>query len=161
MLLHLFPQTIGNRNRVAPRLLLVTKSSEVKGMDTPKILVIDDDKLVRWSVSMVLGRAGYLIQEAASGGEGLAALRSNPPDLVLLDITLPDMDGFSVLKTIRQSHPNLPVLMMTADATSETTREAVRLGARGHLDKPCDPDLLQTAVSDALQSAKPQSQKGR
>ncbi len=130
-------------------------------MGPPTILIIDDDKLIRWSVSMVLGRAGYLIHEAASGGEGLAAIRTNPPDLVLLDITLPDMDGFAVLKTIRQSHPNLSVLMMTADATSETAREALRLGARGHLEKPCDPDLLQTAVSDGLQSAKPQSQKGR
>jgi len=121
-------------------------------MPAPRILVIDDEKLIRWSVSKVLERGGYRVSEAATGKDGLAAIEADPPDLVLLDITLPDLDGFSVLKAIRQSRPELPVLMMTADATRETARQAFHLGARGHLDKPFDPASLQAAVSDALQS---------
>ena len=121
-------------------------------MSTPLILVIDDDKLTRWSVSMLLGRAGFRTQTAASGKEGLDAIRDVAPDVVLVDITLPDMDGFAVLKAIHQPYPNLPVLMMTADATSETVREAVRMGAYGHLEKPCESDSLQAAVSGALRS---------
>lgn len=121
-------------------------------MPAPTILVIDDEKLIRWSVSKVLERAGYRVSEAATGKDGLAAIEAGSPDLVLLDITLPDLDGFSVLKAIRQSRPELPVLMMTADATRETARQAFHLGARGHLDKPFDPASLRAAVSDALLS---------
>jgi CheY-like chemotaxis protein len=121
-------------------------------MSPTAILIIDDDKLIRWSLSTVLGRAGYRVHEAATGQEGLAAVESGTPDLVLLDIMLPDMDGFSVLTAIHQAHPDLPVLMMTADATADTAKQALRLGARGHLDKPCDPAVLLAAVSEALQS---------
>jgi len=121
-------------------------------MPVPRILIIDDEMLIRWSVSKVLERAGYRVSEAATGKDGLAAIEAGSPDLVLLDITLPDLDGFGVLEAIRQDHPEIPVLMMTADATRETAERAFRLGARGHLDKPFDPASLQAAVSDALQS---------
>lgn len=124
-------------------------------MSSATILIIDDDKLIRWSMSAVLGRAGYRVQETATGKEGLAAVESGEPDLVLLDVELPDMDGFAVLQAIRQAHPDLPVLMMTADATTETARQAIRLGARGHLDKPCESVMLLAAVSEALQSSAP------
>ncbi len=124
-------------------------------MPTPTILVVDDDKLIRWSVSVVLGHAGYRVHEAATGKEGLAAVLDRPPDLVLLDIALPDLDGFTVLEAIRKLHPDLPVLMLTADATTETARQAARLGARGHLDKPCESGVLLAAVSEALKLSTP------
>lgn len=127
-------------------------------MPSPTILIIDDDRLIRWSLSTVLGRAGYSAQEAATGKEGLVAVQSRRPDLVLLDVKLPDMDGFAVLQAILEAHPNLPVLMMTAEATAETARHALRRGACGHLDKPCDPAVLLTAVSEALQSTVPPRQ---
>ncbi len=127
-------------------------------MPTPTILVVDDDKLIRWSVSVVLGHAGYRVQEAATGKEGLAAVLEHRPDLVLLDIALPDLDGFSILEMLRKLRPDLPVLMMTADATNETARQAARLGARGQLDKPFDPTLLQVTVSEALKPAAPPDQ---
>jgi len=100
----------------------------------PTVLVIDDDKLVRWSVSMTLGRAGYRVHEAATGMDGLAAVRDCPPDLVLLDISLPDLDGLSVLKGIRQIHPEMPVLMITAEPKAETREQPLRLGAYAHLE---------------------------
>ena len=124
-------------------------------MSSTAILIIDDDKLIRWSLSTVLGRAGYHMREAATGIEGLAAIETSAPDLVLLDITLTDMDGFAVLKRIRHNHPELPVLTMTADATPETSRRAHDFGVRGHLEKPCDSAVLLTAVSKALQSITP------
>lgn len=122
-------------------------------MSSTTILIIDDDKLIRWSLSTVLRRAGYRLREAATGQEGLAAVESDAPDLALLDVKLPDMDGFAVLTAIHQVHPNLPVLMMTADATPETARQALRLGACGHLEKPCDSAVLQAEVSKALRRA--------
>lgn len=127
-------------------------------MSSAVILIIDDDKLIRWSLSTVLGRAGYRVQEAATGQEGLAAVECGEPDLVLLDVKLPDMDGFALLQAVRQARPNVPVLMMTADATTETARQAIRHGARGHLDKPCKSVMLLAAVSEALQSVTPPGQ---
>jgi len=127
-------------------------------MSAATILIIDDDKLIRWSLSTLLGRAGYRIREAATGKEGLAAVESGTPDLVLLDIMLPDMDGFAVLEAIRYAHPDLPVLTMTADATAETARQALRFGVHGHLEKPCDSAVLLAAVSEALQSITPPGQ---
>ncbi len=128
-------------------------------MDVPTILVIDDDKLIRWSLSATLSRAGYRIHEAATGQEGLAVIQRRAPDLVLLDIMLPDVNGFDVLVLIGRWYPDLPVLMMTAHATTETARKSKNLGARGHLDKPCDISKLRAAVSEALQPPRPPIQK--
>ena len=124
-------------------------------MSAATILIVDDDRLIRWSLTTILGRAGYRVCEAATGEEGLAAVESLTPDLVLLDIVLPDMNGFAVLGAIRHAHPKLPVLMMTADATAVTARQALRLGARGYLDKSFDATALLGEVSEALQSTTP------
>jgi len=119
-------------------------------MAAPTVLVVDDDKLTRFSLSKILGRAGYRIREAASATEGMAAIEEERPGLVLLDIRLPDRDGFAVLRAIRGSHPQLPVVMMTAHHTEDNAREASAQGAWGYLAKPCDPADLQTIVSTAL-----------
>jgi len=122
-------------------------------MATHTVLVVDDDKLTRFSLSKILGRAGYRIREAASATEGMAAIEEERPGVVLLDIRLPDRDGFAVLRAIRASHPQLPVVMMTAHHTEGMAREAKALGAWAYLAKPCDPAELQSMVSAAL--AKP------
>jgi DNA-binding response OmpR family regulator len=119
-------------------------------MGKPTVLIIDDDRLTRWSVSKVLERSGYRVREAVALKDGALALEEEPPDLVLLDIHLPDGDGFALLKTIRTSYPGLPVIMMTAHASPETERVALTLGACAHLAKPCDPAGLLAAVGEAL-----------
>lgn len=130
-------------------------------MSAATILVIDDDKLSRWSLSTLLGRAGHVVREAATGKEGLASLQEAAPQLVLLDIELPDMDGFAVLEKIRLACPDLPVLMMTADPTAESARRALRLGAQGQLHKPIDSVTLEAAVAQALKSSAPPGYAGR
>ena len=124
-------------------------------MPSPTILIIDDNRLIRWSVSALLGRAGFRVCEAATGAGGIAAVRLGLADLVLLDIGLPDQDGFSVLGVIRQVRPDIPVLMLTADTTSDSVKRTFCLGAQGHLGKPYDPAVLQAAVRGALKSAIP------
>jgi len=119
-------------------------------MATPLILIVDDDKLTRWSVSRVLSRAGYRVQEAATAAEGLVAVGRDRPDAVLLDIVLPDGDGFSALRAIYERHPRLPVILITAHGSEETARTARDLGARGHLTKPCNPAEICAALARAL-----------
>jgi len=119
-------------------------------MALPLVLIVDDDKLTRWSLSRVLTRASYQVQEAATAADGLAAIAGERPDAVLLDIVLPDGNGFSVLRTIHETHPRLPVILITAHGSEETARMARDLGARGHLIKPCNPAELCAALAVAL-----------
>jgi two-component system, OmpR family, phosphate regulon response regulator OmpR len=124
-------------------------------MTAPTVLVVDDDKLTRWSVSRILGRAGYRVREAASAEEGLHAIAEQRPEAVLLDVVLPDLDGFAVLRAIRQDYPGLPVILMTAHASRETLRAAMEFGAQGHLAKPCNPAELHAALSDVIRPCPP------
>ena len=119
-------------------------------MGAPTVLIIDDDRLTRWSVSRILERAGCQVREANSFAEGAASIKAQRPELVLLDVKLPDGDGFALLRSIQTTHPDLPVIMMTAHASLETAQEAESLGARGHLAKPCDPEKLLALVVGAL-----------
>jgi DNA-binding NtrC family response regulator len=114
------------------------------------ILVVDDDKLSRFSVSRILGRAGHRTREAATAQEGLAALEKEPSGVVLLDIRLPDGDGFAVLREIRARFPGVPVVLMTAHHVEGAAHTAAAMGAHAYLVKPCDPTELQSAVSAAL-----------
>lgn len=114
------------------------------------VLVVDDDKLTRWSLGRILARMGCEVREATSGDEGLAAIRERRPDLVLLDIILPDVDGLRVLEEVRRTHPDLPVLLMTAQPSPETRRRAQALHAEGYLEKPCHQAALERAVGAVL-----------
>ncbi len=115
-----------------------------------EILIIDDDMLTRWSLMQVLVRAGYRVRAAASAAEGLSNARETPPDLVLLDVQLPDGDGGSVLQAFRRSVPALPVVMMSADPAPETVQRLRRLGACDFLAKPCASILLLAVVASLL-----------
>lgn len=120
-------------------------------MPAATILIVDDDKLTRWSLSRVLARVGYRTREATTVAEGLAAIRTGAPDAVLLDVVLPDGDGFSMLHEIRGLHPRLPVIVMTAHASEETERMSRSLGARSHLVKPCNPAEVCAVLAEALE----------
>jgi two-component system response regulator GlrR len=124
-------------------------------MAVPSVLVVDDDKLTRFSVSKILDRAGYRVREARSAEEGIAAIQAERPSVVLLDIRLPDRDGFAVLRDIQACHPALPVVMITAHHSEDVARAATAMGASGYLPKPCDPATLRSAVSVALKTSPP------
>jgi DNA-binding NtrC family response regulator len=115
------------------------------------ILVIDDDRLTRWSPARVLIRAGYRVQEASSASEGLTRVQDAAPGLVFLDCRLPDGDGASVLQRLRELRPRLPVVMISADVTRETARRLCQLGAYASLAKPCAPASV-VALADTLLS---------
>lgn len=117
-----------------------------------KVLVTDDSVAIRRLLSKTLVAAGYEVTEAADGREALAACREDRPDLVLLDIDMPVMDGFSALQAMKADDRlhDLPVLFLTARTGSVDVASGLELGANDYLRKPCEPAELVARVEAAL-----------
>jgi two-component system, NtrC family, nitrogen regulation response regulator NtrX len=114
------------------------------------ILVVDDEKDIRISLSGILEDEGYQVVTAASGVEGLEKLREELPDLVLLDIWMPGMDGLETLEKIMNLQPHITVIMISGHGTIETAVRATKLGAFDFIEKPLSLDKVLIAVSNAL-----------
>src|SRR5689334_5331018 len=101
-----------------------------------KVLVADDERSICEAFGLLLEAEGHTALVASTGEEAMRLVSSARPDLVFLDVRMPDMDGIAVLKEIRQSDPKLPVVVMTAYGTLETASEALRNEAFDYLGKP-------------------------
>jgi len=120
-------------------------------MDTKaKILVVDDQEIVRLSQLRILASTHCNVEVVQDGNEALRAMERRPADLVLLDLRMPGMDGMSVLKAIKQKWPETEVVVITGYPTIETAKEAVRLGAYDYLAKPVGPDEVINAANGAM-----------
>jgi DNA-binding response OmpR family regulator len=117
---------------------------------THTILVIDDEPLLRHTLTLILQRAGYQVTQAADGNAALQCLQAGAYDLAFLDLKLPDTNGLSKLPEIRRRHADMPVLILTAHATLESAMEAVRQGARDYMLKPIDPKHILARVGEVL-----------
>jgi len=118
------------------------------------ILVIDDDDRLRKSFDRLLKEEGYKVISAASGEAGLDVFKKVIPDLVILDVRLPGMNGLETFKLIHQIEPKLPAIIMTAFGTTETAIEATKLGAFDYILKPFDiPDML-SVIKQALDAGR-------
>jgi len=121
----------------------------------PRILVIDDDAGVRESLRMTLEYDGYDVAGAATGQEGLALVEREAPDLVLLDVKMPGMDGLDVLTRLHSMHETLPIVMISAHGTPSAAVEAIRKGALDFLEKPFEStDRLRVTIQNALEQAR-------
>jgi len=118
----------------------------------PTILVIDDDKEVRYSLNRVLSSKHYIVQEAASGEEGVAAVKKQLPDVILLDNRMTGMSGVETLQHLRSVNPKQLVIFMTAFGTAQTAIEAMKYGAYDYVMKPFDPAKLIALVESALRT---------
>ncbi len=116
----------------------------------PKVLVIDDEQMIRWSIEQTVGAAGYEVVTAETAAEGLALFRELHPAVVFLDVRLPDASGLSVLRHINDAGGPTAVIVMTAFEEDCSPADAVRLGACGYLKKPFNFDELQTIVGRAV-----------
>ena len=115
-----------------------------------KILVIEDDQSMRWVLDKSLSREGYSVTSVPDGRSGISAAFEVAPDLVILDILMPDIDGLTVLRKIKESHPQLPVLIITAQNIMTHAVEAMRRGAYDYLPKPFDIAVLLERVDRGL-----------
>ena len=111
------------------------------------ILVVDDAAFMRMRMSKILTEAGYQVVQAENGLEAVEKYRSEKPDAVLMDITMPEMDGLTALREIRSLDPTARVAMVTALGQQQIVLEAVKSGAKDFLVKPCEGDRVLAAVS--------------
>ncbi len=118
---------------------------------TARILVIDDDPAVVDTLVTLLGEEGYGVSSAVTSDEGLRLFILSHPDLVLLDIALPGMNGIEMLKRIRSIAPTARVVMVSGVTDPARAREALELGALAWVDKPFDLAYLKRVVAMALQ----------
>lgn len=119
-------------------------------MSNEKVLIVDDEKLIRWSVRRQLEEWGYTALEAESGTGGLAQIRAEAPDLIVLDVRLPDLSGIEVLREIKQNYLSIPVIMITADPQLDDIKTAIKLGALDFVKKPLDFDEFQVTIANAI-----------
>ena len=117
----------------------------------PCILFVDDDAAFSRALGRELQRLKFRVITAASGAEAIAALNEATPDIVLLDLQLPDMSGLEVLAAVRERQPSANVIMLTGHGTIDTAIEAIRLGAFDYLSKPCPLDELQVRLQRAME----------
>jgi len=121
--------------------------------DTIKVLMVDDEEQFRATTKKILNRRGFETVLAGSGEEAINKLEENP-DVVILDIKMPGMDGHQALKEIKKRSPNLPVIMLTGHGALPSAREALVEGAFDYLSKPCDMDLLASKITEACRHGK-------
>lgn len=115
-----------------------------------KILVIDDDSSIRESLELYLAEEGHEVKTAPTGTEGLNEFVRMLPDVVILDIRLPDIDGFTVLEDLREDDEKIKVIMITAHHDMETTIKAMKEGAFDYIHKPINVDELDIAIKKAM-----------
>ncbi len=120
-------------------------------MQKAKILIIDDDKLICWSLAKVLEKQGYQTAMLHRGKEVFDSVCSSAPDLILLDLMLPDISGLEILKKLKEKSCQVPILVITAMTTVDTAVEAMKLGAQDYISKPFNMDEVVLAVRKVLE----------
>ncbi len=115
-----------------------------------RILIVDDEKNIAASLEGILSDEGYEITTTGDGLDALEIIHLDPPDLIILDIWLPGIDGIEVLKTVRTYHPEIKVLIMSGHGTIDTAVKATKLGANDFIEKPFSIDHLILSIEEAL-----------
>ena len=118
----------------------------------PLILVVEDEVAVAEAIAEALAQSNYDAQVARTASDALAIAETERPDLILLDISLPDSSGVSTLDRLRQLRPDVPIIMLTANADEQLARETLRRGAFDYVTKPVNLDHLIRIVEFALPS---------
>jgi excisionase family DNA binding protein len=108
----------------------------------PLVLVVDDDAILREYMRVHLELEGYSVREAGSAEDALAVIEDGAPDLVLLDVVMPGIDGWQMLQRMQERYGSIPVIMFSGQVDERSATEAEQRGARGFVGKPFDPQQL-------------------
>lgn len=124
-------------------------------MSKGRVLIIDDEEIVRISCHRILAPEGYEVRSTGSAAEGFVLLEKEPSDIVLTDFKMPDIDGIEVLKRIKAQWPEIEVIMITGyqtiSASISNAAEAIRsLGAFDYIEKPFNPDAIVEVIEKAM-----------
>src|SRR2546426_3326748 len=119
-----------------------------------RILVVDDEKMIRWSLTEALRGWGFVPVEAATAGDGITAFEAESPATVLLDINLPDGSGLDVLRKLRQREPDAVIIMITANVLVDETIAALRGGAYDFIGKPINLEELHVAIRNGIEASR-------
>jgi nitrogen regulation protein NR(I) len=119
-----------------------------------KLLVIDDEDSVRYSIETIFASDTLTVATARNAAEGLATARQKRPDVILLDYQLPDRSGLDLMRDLSEATPKTPVIFITAQGTTQTAIEAMKLGAFEYLLKPLDLDRLEQVISRAFEASR-------
>ena len=116
------------------------------------VLIVDDEPMARTLLRLMLVRAGFEVTEAENGFDALEKVEGNVPDLILLDVMMPGMDGFTVCQTVRArgETAELPIIMLSAKTDIDSINKGLLAGATKYLTKPISPEELTRQVKDAL-----------
>ncbi len=117
-----------------------------------RILVVDDQESMRTLLQDMLTVMGYDVIVAEGGEEALKAIERTQFDLVLTDLNMPGMDGSALLKAIKASHPDMPVVIITGYGTFHTEKRVMKEGADGYISKPCTLGKLEATLSSVFSS---------
>ena len=128
-----------------------------------EVLIVDDDRDIRGILAFTMEDAGYEVREAADGAEAIAAMETRAPDCLVLDLMMPGVDGFGVLRSKRQLGlaPEARVILLTAKTAERDYVRGWELGADEYLTKPFDPDELLERVATLLQATPMELQERR
>jgi type IV pilus assembly protein PilB len=120
-----------------------------------KVLIADDDRMTRLILRMLLEKEGHVVFEADNGATGMETARRERPDLMMVDLQMPDMDGYRFLEMIRgdENLMSLPVLVLTADTSSEVEAKVLEMGADDYVSKPFEPEVLLSRLRAAFRRA--------
>ncbi|MDD5560681.1 MAG: response regulator [Candidatus Omnitrophica bacterium] len=124
--------------------------------DLKKILVVDDEKAIVEMLTMRLEANGYQVISAADGQEGLDKLRSERPDLIILDLMLPKIDGYKVCRILKfdEKYKHIPIILFTARTQEIDIKLGEEVGADAYIMKPFEPDILLGKVAELLSRSK-------
>ena len=119
-------------------------------MNNKKILIVEDDENIRELLRLYLEREGYEISEAENGAVGLSKWKAENPDMMLLDVMMPVMDGWQVIREVRESGSSIPVIMITADTSADSMSHAYELGVADYIERPFDVQVVRRRVMNTV-----------